>query len=240
MILLQLMKDLTYGELAQLEIGKLIPGEFQSEPDPTKYEQLLTHINLALNEIYMRFFLSSKEIDIQQHAEITHYLLHSDFAESNTASLEDPKYIIDTAETPFQDDILKIEEVYDEEGLKLPLNDTTEDTSLYTPNFRTVQHPYPDDANMFSVQYRASHPVIVYTGQAFDPSVVEIDLPNSLHAACLYYVASRAFASLGGDQGTEGNDYYQRFEAACDRVSTEGLEVQTEHEDFRFDENGWK
>ena len=165
MILLDLFKDLTYGELAQLKIGNLVPGEHESELDPTRYEQVLTWVNLGLKELYKRFFLSSKEIYIQQHVEISVYVLDSKYAQTNTDSpipIED-RYIMDTVDAPFQDDILKIEEVYDEDGNRLPLNDITEPTSVFTPSYRSIQIPEPNDENSLSVQYRASHPRVIYT-----------------------------------------------------------------------------
>jgi len=236
--LLDLMKDLSYGELAQFKIGGLKPGEFDSEPDPTRYEQLISAVNLGLKEIYKRFFLSSKEIYIQQYTQIATYVLSSRYAQTNIASVEPIKYIMDTVDRPFLDDVLKIEEVYDEEGNKLPINDITEDLSVFTPNYRSVQVPYPDDANTMAVQYRASHPRIIYT-RALLPADVEIELPNSLHEALLLYIASRFATSIGGDQGNEGNDYFQKFEASCNKVDELGLEVQGEPGDWRFDQAGW-
>jgi len=238
MTLIDLLKDLTYGELAQLKIGELIPGEHQSEPDPTRYEQLISHVNLGLKEIYKRFFLLSREIYIELHEEIAIYMLDSRFAVTNTASIEDPKYIIDTVAAPFVDDVLKIEEVYDEAGNKLPMNDVTEPLSVYTPSYRTIQVPFPNDNITYSVQYRATHPKLIYTLD-IDPSTVDIALPNSLHEALLYYVASRAFSSLDGDGGILGNQYFTRFENSVNNVDNLGLEVQAEPGDWRFDNHGW-
>ena len=240
MTLLELLKDLTYGELAQFKIGNLIPGEHESEPDPTRYDQLTSAINLGLKEIYKRFFLASREIYIQQHEEIATYVLSSKYAQTNTASpipIED-RYIMDTVDAPFLDDTLKIEEVYDEEGNIIPLNDITEELSIYTPSYRSIQIPYPNDENTLSVQYRATHPKVIYS-KGMDPADVEIALPNSLHEALLYYVAARFASSQGGDQGQEGSDYYQKFKNSCDLVAKEGLEVQGEPGDWRFDQGGW-
>jgi len=238
MTLLELMKDLTYGELAQFKIGNLLPGERDSEPDPTRYEQLISHINLGLLAIYKRFFLSSKEIYIQQYSQIATYVLSSKYAQTNIASAEPIKYIMDTVQNPFLDDVLKIEEVYDEEGNKLPMNDVTEDLSVFTPNYRSVQVPYPVDANTMAVQYRAAHPKIIYT-RDINPAEIEVEVPNSLHEALLYYVASRYATSVGGDGGNEGNTYFQKFEDSCNKVDEYGLEVQAEPGDWRFDQGGW-
>lgn len=238
MILSELLKDLTYGELARLKIGNFVPGEFQSEPDPVRYEQLLSHINLGLTEIYKRFFLRSREIYVQLYSHIAVYTLDNKYAQTNTASTEPYKYIMDTVDDPFDNDTLKIEEVYDEGGNKLPLNDINEDLSVYTPSYRSIQVPYPQDDITYAVQYRAKHPPIRYT-DALEPENVEIALPNSLHEALLLYVAYRAFSSKGGDQGVEGNDYWQRFERSCEKVNEYGLEIQGEPGNNRFDDRGW-
>jgi len=235
MTLLDILKDLTYGELAGLAIGNLLPGEFDNEPDPHEYEQIVSHINLGLKEIYKRFFLRSREIEIQEYEQFTSYKLHSDFAQSNVASLEPIKYIIDTVDDPFQDDILKIEEVYDEEGTKLSMNDITDEYSVFTPAYNIVQIPYPNNANTFSDQYRACHPKVPVT-LATDPDTVEIELPNSLHIALLQYVGYRANLRTNPERSA---DYWQQFEKTCAHVERLGLEVQGEPGDWRFDEHGW-
>jgi hypothetical protein len=102
MILRDLLKDLTYGELQGLAIGNLLPGEAESEVDPHQYQQVVSYINMGLTELYKRFFLRSVEIMLQQHAEISTYLLHSDYSLANTTSpiAESERYIIDTAVSP--------------------------------------------------------------------------------------------------------------------------------------------
>jgi hypothetical protein len=236
MNLLELLQDLTYGELSSLKIGQFIPGEPESQPDPTRYAQLTSWINLGLLEIYKRFFLSSREIYIELHEEIATYMLHSKY--SVTSGTEDPLYIIDTVDAPFVNDCLKIEEVYDEEGNKLPLNDMNDETSAFTPSYRTIQVPYPNDDITYAVQYRASHPRIVYTID-MDPALIDLAVPNSLHEALLYYIASRAYRAMGGESTVTGHEYFQLFEASCAKVDELGLEVQTEQHNWRFDEYGW-
>lgn len=235
MILQSILKDLTYGELQGLRIGNLLPGEGESEPDPHQYEQIISYINLGLTEIYKRFFLRSVEIYVQEHQEIATYLLHSDFAQSNVVSVEDPKYIMDTPELPFQDDILKIEEVYDEAGVKIALNDISDEYSIYTPTYRSIQVPYPDDNTTIAVQYRANHPRISanVTTEAAD---IEVAIPNSLYEALLYFVGSRAHRPINPEKSA---DYWQMFKRSVDDVERLGLEVQGEPGDWRFDAHGW-
>lgn len=242
MTLQELLKDLTYGELARLKLGGLIPGgDFEAEVDPSRYEQLLTHINMGLKEIYKRFFLLSREIYVEEQEEIAVYTLSRKYAQSNTAStipIED-RYIADSVDQPFLDDVLKIEEVYDEGGNKLPLNDITEELSIFTPSYRSIQIPYPKAGNTMAVQYRACHPKVEYDA-ALEPEDVELAVPNSLHEALLFYVASRAWKAKGGETGmAESIAYFQQFQNSCDLVEKEGLEVQGEPGIWRFDERGW-
>jgi len=237
MKLIDILKDLTYGELSGLSIGNLIPGEAENEPDPHEYEQIVSYINLGLTEIYKRFFLRSKEIYIDLQEQLSTYKLHSNYAQQNLTSpipLID-RYIADTALDPFVDDILKVEEVYDEEGTKLSLNDVTDEYSAFTPAYNMVQIPYPADGLTYAVQYRANHPRIVAT-LATDAALVEVEIPNSLYAALLQYVGYRANLRTNPDKSA---DFWQQFKRTCDEVDQYGLEVQGEPGDWRFDDHGW-
>lgn len=237
MILENILKDLTYGELLGLRIGNLIPGEAESEPDPHQYQQIVSYINLGMTELYKRFFLKSREIYLQQHAEIATYLLHSEYSLANTASAiaESERYIIDTADDPFVDDLLKIEEVYDEEGVQLYLNDVTQDLSIYTPSYRSIQVPYPNDDTTIAIQYRANHPRIS-ADVTTEAASVEVAVPNSLYEALLYFVGSRAHRATNVEKSS---DYWQMFKRTCDDVTRLGLEVQVETGNWRFDDHGW-
>ena len=234
----QIFRDLTYGELSQTAIGAFSPEEYESGPDPRHWAKLTSFVNLGLLALYKRFFLSSKEIYIQQYEQIATYVLDSKYAQSNVASAEPIKFIMDSADNPFQDDILKIEEVYDEEGNKLFLNDSTEDLSIMTPNFKSIQVPYPNEFNTIAVQYRAAHPRIVYS-PALDPTATEIMLPLSLYDPLLQFVAYKVMQNTGVEGEASAMSYYQLFDSGCKLVEELGLEVQGEPGDWRFDDKGW-
>lgn len=238
MTLLDLFKDLTYGELSQLSFGNMMPDDNESEPDPKAYAQLISHINRGLTALYSRFLLQAKEIYIQQYEEFEIYELHSKYAASNVASTEPIKYIEDSVANPFLDDILKIEECYDEVGNKLFLNDVTEELSIFTPSYRSIQIPYPNDFNMLAVQYRANHPRIDYV-RGMDPSAIEIHMPGTLYEALLFYIAHRVFGAQNTDGGVEGNDYWKKYNNICVEAETKGLYIQAEPGDWRFDHKGW-
>lgn len=237
MRLVDILKDLTYGELSDLHIGNLIPGEGDNEPDPHQYEQIVGYINLGLKELYKRFYLKSREIYIELQDELSVYKLSSDYAQANTASAipEADRYIADSVDSPFLDDLLKIECVFDEAGAQIALNDHDDENSIFTPTYRSLQVPYPATGTTLAVQYRAAPDKIIAT-PATEAADVEVELPNSLHDALLYYVGSRAHRATDMEKSA---DYWQMFKKSCDDVDNYGLEIQPETSNHRFDQNGW-
>ena len=108
------------------------------------------------------------------------------------------------------------EEVFDEEGNLLFLNDPTEEWSLYTPSYRSIQMPYPNEFNTVAVQYRAAHPKLIWSVD-IDPATVDVAVPESLYEALLYYVAHRASPQpIGGQDGAQ--TFLQKYEMCCQAV----------------------
>ena len=235
-----ILRNLTYGEISQLSLGNFLPDEHESEPDPKSYAQLSSHINSGLHAIYSEFLLASEELYITLDDSISVYILSSQYAVSNTGSGEPIKYITDTVENPFTDNLLKIEEIYDTSGNVLPLNDENSDPDfgIFTPTFRSIQVPQPNDFEQLAVQYRATHTPIKYIA-GMDPTTVEIVLPLHLEEALQFYIASRLYASLNNDQGSEGHDYYSKYQAKVADVRRLGLYIQAEATNWRFTDNGW-
>ena len=229
--------DLSTGEFQNLELGDFTMKDPDSEPDPRSYLQLIRHINLALTALHSEFLLRSEECYIQLYEEIALYTLDYRWAVSNVTGSEPTKYIVDTVADPFPDNLLKIEEIYDEEGNLLRLNDPDDDLSIYTPRFNTIQVPWPNDFNTLAVQYRADHPTINYT-YGMDPSTVYLELPRQLREALLFYVAARVYAGITTEK-PEANDYYRKYIAKLEEVNRQGLYITTDQDNARFTEGGW-
>jgi hypothetical protein len=229
--------DLSGGEFSNLKIGAFNMNDPESEPDPRSYLQLIRHINLGLTAIYTEFLLRSEECYVELHEQIALYHLDYRWASSNAASTEDPKYIIDTVANPFNDNVLKIEEVYDEGGNLLRLNDPQEELSVFTPRFNTIQVPWPNDFNTLAVQYRADHPTISYV-DGMAPDEVYVEVPRQLREALLFYVASRVYAGINTEK-PEANDYYRKYVAKINDINRIGLYITTDQDNDRFTEGGW-
>jgi hypothetical protein len=236
-----LLTNLTYGEFSQLHLGNFLIDEHENAPDPKSYAQLTSHINLGLSAIYAEFMLASEELYVQLHEEIETYTLSYQYAVSNTAGTEPIKYINDTVAKPFKDNVLKIEEVYDEAGNLLFTNDSTEELALNTPTYRSIQVPWPNDYNVLAVQYRAGHGKVVVTSQT-DLTAVEIAVPIQLEEALMFYVASRVFAALPqATESSDANDYFRKYQSKIGEVRHQGLYVQPTEAGGKtqFEANGW-
>lgn len=228
--------DLSYGELQGTALGNLIAQDNESEPDPKSYAQLTSHVNAALRKLYTRFMLSAKELYIDQDESIETYYLLDKYA-ANSGSAEPIKYISDSVANPFdQTELLKIEQCFDEEGNLLKLNDFSDELSLFTPAYNSIQMPWPNEFNTVAIQYRANHPRIIYT-VATDIDTLEVAVPEALYEALMLYIAYRALPRM--DDGAHRSAMYQAYEVSCQQVEQAGLAPQAEPGDWRFDTKGW-
>jgi hypothetical protein len=233
MTLAEILEQLTYGELSQLAMGGWDDG-IRREDLP----KVLAHINLGLKELYKRFWLSSKEVLVQLHDHIQVYTLDKHYAATNTLSPAKEKYIIDSVYQPFQNDLLKIEQVFNENGELMYLNDLTEPWSLFTPSYNQLQVPFPEHHNILLVHYRASHPKIELRPDE-DPKDVQVMLPEGLLEPLLLYVGYRAFGSLTSVPDAESSVYLQKFENSVQNALKAGLQISTCYGNMRLDNQGW-
>lgn len=235
MTLGEIFKQLTYGELSQLSMGGSEGGRVR----PEDYERVTAHVNMALKALYRRFFLSAKEAIIDLYPQIQTYTLDRRFAVTNAESHEPILYVIDSIYEPFENDVLKIEQVFNEGGELLFLNDRTQPWSVFTPAFNKIQIPYPCKFNSMLVQYRASHPEIKYPFDDVSVDDIHVDVPDGLIEPLLFYVGHRAYGAMNTDDNQEGNNYLQKYENACQEIERQGLYITDNYSNLRLDDNGW-
>ena len=235
MKLLGVLNKLASGELSQTAIGGT--GGIQ----PAHYLQMINHVNLGLMDIYKRFDLKKGIAIIQQYDHIQTYKLHPDFAETNTESLELYRYIMDSKEEPFLDDVISIERVFNEYGVECPLNDDMDYASLHTPTQTSIQIPLPEAENAIMVEYRASHPEIpdITTEEAM--GAYELELPHAYLEPLMAYVASRVFAPIIDPQSpiNESKDYLIKYELACQRITELAIPNIANNTKSHVRRNGW-
>ncbi len=236
MLLSEIFDHLTYGELSQLSIG----GREGSGVLPSDLPAMLSHVNIALNALFTRFPVVTKEILVQQYEHISNYTLDAKYAITNTESTAPYKYIVDSIHEPFISDVLRIESIHDEDGQEYFLNDPLEYWSVHIPSYNIIQIPFPIKENAMSVQYRAKHPILKAQGLEIETAI--INLPDYLLEPLLLHIASRAFASnpsLSPEQNGLSSGFAARYENACRLVEEHGLLHKEDPTNIKLRSNGW-
>lgn len=235
MYLSELFNHLSYSELTQLSVG----GEPQGVINSANQANIITHLNLGLLELYKRFPIKLNSVSIQQTLGITNYVLDSSYAVTNPKSTDDvafPKYIIDSAEAPFTDDVLMIDRIVDELNEELPFNDENYSNSIITLDYNVINVPEPELEYLITVSYRATPPKIAI--DTFDADTTQIPIGSQYLEALINFIAYRCFASFS-QNSPETVNYYQRFEMACNLIRREGLVYKDLPRNVRLDNQGW-
>lgn len=213
MLVNDLFKRLSYGELSNLSIGMEGAGDIRPADKP----KIVSHINDGLLELYGRFLLLTKALLIEQVDHITNYHLIPEYAESNNCV--DYPYIKDLPGDPFTGDLIRILEVHDDRGCEYVLNDKDNIHSLFTPAPQTLQIPFPKTGIPTHVMYQAR----------LDPidEVIETTdfmLPFVLEGALQSYVAGKIFSHMNGqDNMIKSQEHYATFERKCETVEAKDL-----------------
>ena len=234
MKLARIFEYLSQGELAQHYVAESSCGSIE----PENYHKLIPNINMALLELYKRFPVLRKDLLIKVNPLLTNYPLREKYAVSSSlASLN--KYILDTPQEPFKGDILLIEDVIDESGIVLYLNEDTTQYSIYTPTFDTVTIPAPEDGQYLTVGYRAAPEHISSVG--IDPEDYDVLLPPVMLEALLLYVYSKYHTGLDVQivEGTRVN-FAREFEKSVSRIEFGTMINKTNHRNTKFTQNGWR
>ena len=199
--------------------------------------KVIDAINEGLIRLYTRFILNEKDVVIGLKDSITSYHLNSLYSESLApqVGVEYP-YILDGDSEVFINDVIRIMAVYDNDGVKLPLNNATESTSVFTPVFDTVRISDPITDQRITVVYQAKHATLVNTSP-----LQEIILPDTLYGALEAYVAYLLFADINSDDAKFKSDkQLMRYEEICGDVRlTDAVSSTTLQSNIKFMNRGW-
>ena len=226
------------------------------------YPKIIPSLNLALTELYKRFPIRIEEVIIRQEPQISTYYLHSRYAMTNDKSSEPIKYIHDSVYEPFTDNVLRIEQVFNELGTEIPINtniDYGEDEdynslkyepylgtsvdydfqSIVTPTYNSLQIlPHPVGQNNLLVKYRASHHLIKVSANLV-PGETEVDVPLSMLEPLLLYVGGRIHANMHGEDPNSGAGFIAKFEASCKKIEDLNLFNKGNVNNTKLERTGW-
>lgn len=246
MKLSEIFQLLTTGEMSQLYKG----NDNKEILDESYFKAIGNSVQLGLNALYTRFNLKQNQLELRLIPGKRDYTLQSRYADQNQCN-EDVKWIADTEDAPFKDDILKILQVITPLGLDLDVNNYANQYSCTTPSMNVLRIPNamanqtistPDEMKAQSLQvvYKANHPAIIPNRDWFNPDRIEVELPYSHVTALLYFVASRAHNPVGmGTEFNSGNQWYQKYELECQRLMLSGQYVDEDSELPRLRRKGF-
>jgi len=249
MTLQDIYDQLAYGELRNIVMGSGGIGNTEESIPEDKFEIILPFIALGLTELHKRFLLHENELTLDLVPGKGTYVITKDYAVSNTKSKQPVKYILDT-DSPFESDLMRIERVYAtyrDKEYEVPLNEidnamgvrSTASHLLQVPTDST-KAPWLLETTSLRVVYRANHPRISKHLAISSPAQVAVNLPDTHLEPLLWYVASRAHNPKGiSNEFHEGNNYAGKFEASCQRLITENLQVQSHDEIDKFHDRGF-
>jgi hypothetical protein len=253
MTLAEILEALQTGELAFLKVGDLAKAN--------EVDKVVAHLNLGLIDLHTRFLLRRKEVDVWVLPEVRDYELHA--SRGKIWGTEGVTYLADSPEEPFQNDLLKINKIYNKGSLEkldeydrilvnrgredcrdyrtypeLPLNDDNRPDSFHELAFNVVRIPPNYDSPTFTVEYRAVGDKITYK-VGDDPCRIQVPISRAFLQAILYWVGYRVTSSLNTDQAQEQINYFKLYEQTLARLSSMGHQITPDGTNLRLDCNGW-
>lgn len=214
MTLEDLYEALSTGELSQVILGN--DGDGVMEIPEDKRRQIRLSAQLGLSDLHTRFLIKEKSLTVELEPDRSVYTLEAD-------------------------DLLKVERIYDDQGRDVALNEVDNDLSVRTPTDTTIAVPEALCTKTLTVYYRANHPPLnKYVADAA-PIITPIDLPLKYLQALLYFIAARALNPIGfgAERTHEGNNFAQKYELECLRLTELGAGIETVSQNRRPLDSGW-
>jgi hypothetical protein len=228
MLVSELFSRLSYGELSNLSMSNEGAGTIVDAKQP----KVIGYLNEALLRLHGRFMLKMNDVLITPLADETFYKLDSTFS---VLGAEEFPYIVDTLVKPFTNDVIRVLEVYDVNGVRIPLNDVENLYSVFTPQPTVLQIPYPIEDAPISVLYQAWHPAVTNS-----PTTV-IDIPLTLEKALTAYIAHLVFSHMNGQENAmKAKEHLNTYESVCVEVEAKDLvSTSSSSTNTKFDQRGF-
>lgn len=203
-----------------------------------KQEYILEFVNEAITRLHSRFVLKTQILYLEMREGRTMYPLLKRYSYMGfDPELAQYPYIRDTVAHPFEEDVVKILDVYDNHGCRRKLNDIHDPHGLFTPRPDTLQCIRPKHCEILGVSYQAKHPTIALN----EGNTQEIDIPDTLIPAVKYWVAYSYYTGLNTPESTgKAAEYLQMYESICKEVEDFDLANGSEsNTNVLFEKRGW-
>lgn len=205
---------------------------FANVPAEDNYEKIIVNLNSALTYVCNRFSIIEKQLTLQRYPHLSFYKLERRFA--RTSDIPAPiKYILDTEEEPFKEDVIQIEKAYDEFGRQIPLNDANNPHSWFTSN-NHIQIPNTRHTCVAFFVYRAYHPKV------HEPTD-ELLVPEILLDLLSAYIAYKIHSTRTDQESVNlANAFYQKVEMLATAFESDNsLTTSTTNTNIKPRLGGW-
>jgi hypothetical protein len=220
----ELFRRLSYGELSNLSIGAEGVGMIKEDAQP----RIINYANEALLRLHSRFLLRENILFFEQTEHLTYYYMLKRFARSQLTDPPCPNtphlYILDNEDEPFENDLIKVMQVIDEDSCVIPLNDLENVDSIFTPQPNLIQIPKPVAGKVLAVEYQARHPELSLD----DNGCSDIDLPYVLEGALTAFIAYKVYSHMNGpENGAKAAEYMAIYEGIVAEVTAQDTVSQS-------------
>lgn len=219
MRLSELLQNLALGELAGSSLVEI--GQYQIKQ--SELPRVITFVNQALEYFYSNFPLKTNDCIIKLQDGITRYYLDSDYAITSIGLNNLPKYLIDSADKPFKDDVLHILDVSSISGISFTINDRYSDINVNTPEYNCVEVLHNLGQEYLKIQYQARHPKISINEHL--DSNTKIHIPSSYETVLQTYIAVLVFNAMGGSHLQESNALFAKFKTLTEELKLSGIGI---------------
>ena len=233
------INHLAVGELSNIGWLNL---DSQTEFDTEDIKKIIALMNEALTRLYTKFILKTGALFVELQENKTEYILTKEHI-SNGYDCPDHlgmpdynKYIRPMSGKPFEDDIIKILTVTLSSGINLPLNNSSNPVSVYTPSFNVLQVPLPFSHGVLAVTYQANH--FKLNEKELNK---EMELPESLYGALYAYVAYLAYSNINTQEAVQNSQKYFALytDIINDNVLMDTVNQSNSQTNVKFQMNGW-
>ena len=230
------LEDL-FSTLALGELSNLSLAESGSITEPSK-PKVINAINKAMMKLYTKFIISKNDLIIDMQMGVTNYHLLAKYAYSSAdPELDREPYIRDFLGEPFREDVIKILEVYADNGQRIPLNDANHMYSVFTPQYNVLHVPKSDGRHSLSLVYQAAPwPVSMETA-----SDTDLIIPDVLEESLCSYIGYLMHTDIGTQESViKGQSLLARYNDGMATAELQDLvntSISTTNDKFHM--RGW-
>lgn len=182
--------------------------------------RVISYLNQGLEYFSANYLIKTNRVVIKLKNGITKYYLDSSHAYSTSGSIH-TKYICDTLDNPFQDDVLLITDIQGSRGTHFSINDRYNYPNVELLEYNCIELEQFYGEEYLIVSYVAKHPTISLTEPR--DSNVDIRIPSSYIVPLQTYVACLLYQSMGGGHIQESNALFAKFSTLMEKINLSGI-----------------